>query len=413
MDRVILHCDLNSFYASVEELFHPNYHNKPLAVGGSSADRHGIILAKNQLAKTFKVKTAEPLWLAKQKCPDLIICPPNFDVYMKYSKLVQAIYQKYTNKIESFGIDECWLDISDSYHLFGSPKHCAFMIKEEIKATLGLTISIGISFNKVYAKLGSDLSGIDEVTYLNRNNKEILIYPLAVGNLLFVGTNTNKKLKSFGVNTIGDLAQCSNNFLDKNFGKIGRLIKTYALGNDNSEVTNVNYNDTVKSISHSTTTSIDMENYQDGLAIFTTLAQAIASRAKSKGLKGSVVAINYRYANLKNYTYQMSLNTPTNLSKVIYEKAKLLLKKHWTTQQPLRSIGITLKNLTFENDFAQVNLFSEEDSDKDYLLDKTLDNIRNKYGFNKITYANAQLNNKSKDTKNITDPKIDIVGWLK
>ena len=233
MDRIILHCDLNCFYASVELLSHPDLRDVPVAVCGDPSSRHGIILAKNEPAKQFGVKTAETIWQAKKKCPDLVLLPPHHDLYREYSKKVNAIYDEYTDLVEPFGIDESWLDVTHSLHLFGGDaKALADTLRQRMKRELGLTLSVGISFNKVFAKLGSDYKKPDATTLISRENWKEIVWPLPVGDLLYVGGAARKLLKQYGVETIGQLAGCKQDMLEALMGKMGVQLYEFANGLD-------------------------------------------------------------------------------------------------------------------------------------------------------------------------------------
>ena len=236
MERVIFHCDLNNFYASVECLHHPQYRNIPMAVGGDVEKRHGIILAKNMLAKKAGVTTGEALWQAMQKCPNLTIVKPNFSLYLRFSRLVREIYADYTDRIESFGIDEVWMDVTESVKLFGDPVELANTIRQRIKEEVGITASIGVSFNKVFAKLGSDYKKPDATTVITRDNMEQVVFPLPVEDLLYVGRATTQKMHLMGIMTIGDCARTDVGLLKRRFGKWGEYLWRFANGLDNSPV---------------------------------------------------------------------------------------------------------------------------------------------------------------------------------
>ena len=222
LNRTILHSDMNNFYASVECLYNPKLRGKPLAVGGDAEARHGIILAKNYEAKRFGVQTGEALWQAKQKCRELIIVEPHYDKYIRFSQMAREIYGEYTDQVESFGLDECWLDVTGSEKLFGTGRQIADQIRERIKFELGITASVGVSFNKVFAKLGSDMKKPDATTVIPPDSFREKVWPLPVNELLYVGRATHRKLHTYGVNTIGDLAKADVNFLKLVFGKVGR-----------------------------------------------------------------------------------------------------------------------------------------------------------------------------------------------
>ena len=206
VDRVILHIDMNNFYASVETLYDPSLKDIPMAVGGDKERRHGIVLAKNMLAKAKGVKTAEALWEAERKCPGIKFVPPHFERYAKYSRLAKEIYMQYTDMVESFGLDECWLDVSESANLFGGGKKIAEEIRAAVKKEIGITVSVGVSWNKIFAKLGSDMKKPDAVTEITEENYRDLVWRLPVEELLYVGRATKNKLNKRGVYTIGQLA---------------------------------------------------------------------------------------------------------------------------------------------------------------------------------------------------------------
>lgn len=263
MDRVIIHSDANCFYASVEMLYHPEFAGKPLAVGGDPEARHGIVLTANYIAKKHGVKTGMALWQARQACPDVIFVPPRMDLYLKLSSMLREIYGEYTDKIEPYGCDEAWLDVSDSSSLKGDGRKIAKEISARVKKELGITVSEGISWNKIYAKLGSDYKKPDAITEFNRENYKSLIWKLPVSDLLYVGRSTNRTLSKYGIHTIGDLACTDPDFLMKQFGKMGLVIHSFANGWDESPVAPEGYSAPIKSIGNSTTTPRDLENDLD------------------------------------------------------------------------------------------------------------------------------------------------------
>lgn len=388
MDRIILHCDLNNFYASVAEIYRPECKNGPMAIAGNPKNRQGIILAKNKLAKEYGIKTAETIWQAKKKCPNLVLIEPNFKLYNIYSKSVYKIYEKYTDKIESFGIDECWLDISDSYQLFGSIKHCAFLIKEEIKKELGLTISVGISYNKIYAKLGSDISRNDEITLIDHDNQEDIVYPLKANQLLYVGERCYEKLTRLNIYTIGDLTKADPKLIMLYFKESGLSLISNAKGENKSPVRHKNDKPIAKSITKSTTTANDMISYDEVFSTLSLLAQSVASTCKKNSAYGCTITINYKTTDLKNHSLQKSLDKPTNIYSDIYNIGKELFKANNTMEKPIRSIGIGLKNLIYGEVVNQLSIFDDlEKSEKTVVLENTLDSIKSKYGNTSIYYA--------------------------
>lgn len=385
MDRVILHCDLNSFYASVECLHHPEYRNIPMAVGGDVEKRHGIILAKNQLAKKAGVTTGEALWQALQKCPNLVLVKPNFSQYLRFSRMVREIYSEYSDKIESFGIDEVWIDVTESVHLFGTPKELADMIRERVKLELGVTISIGVSFNKVFAKLGSDYKKPDATTEITRANMEQIVWPLPIEDLLYVGRATAQKLHLLGIYTIGDCANIESVVLKRRLGKWGDYLWRFANGMDNSPVMIQNYEPMVKSIGNSTTCPRDLRNLQDVKIVTYVLAESVAARLKEAHLVAQVISIGVRDINLKGYTRQIKLSQATHLSDDIAQAAMDLFEKNVDFSTPLRSIGVKTSDLSVMETPVQLDLFTDQKAHQRSLdLENTLDVIRERYGFGSV-----------------------------
>lgn len=411
MDRIILHCDLNCFYASVEMLYHPETRHLPVAVAGNPEKRHGIILTKNPLAKSYGIKTAEAIWQAKAKCPNLIIYPPDYRKYLKFSFLVKKIFSEYTDKVESFGIDEAWLDITHSYHLFGSPYHTAYLIKERIKEELGITLSIGLSYNKVLAKLGSDYKKYDCIVVINRANKAQIVDPLPVSDLLFVGRSTTAKLNHFKIFTIGQLANTDYKFLHKIFGKIGPILHAYANGLECSEVTAHSDSELVKSIGNSSTTVIDMSCYQEAYLVLSVLSQSVASRLKKQGLKGICISVSIRTKDLEHSSFQTTLIQPTWLYREILTTGFTLLKKNYQMVKPLRSIGISISKLVSAHNYEQLDLFDQQKKEHQLTLDLTLDSIRQRFGYHCINYASLKVNQDLTDFNPKEEHVIFPTGW--
>ena len=307
MDRVIIHSDANCFYASVEMLYHPEFAGKPLAVGGDPEARHGIVLTANYIAKKHGVKTGMALWRARQACPDVIFVPPRMDLYLKFSSMLREIYGEYTDKIEPYGCDEAWLDVSDSISLKGDGRKIADEISVRVKKELGITVSEGISWNKIYAKLGSDYKKPDAITEFNRENYKSLIWKLPASDLLYVGRSTNRTLSKYGIHTIGDLACTNPDFLLKTLGNMGLVIHSFANGWDESPVATEGYSAPIKSIGNSTTTPRDLENDLDVQIIFMALAESVSARLRKHGFKCNTVAISIRDNSLYHFSRQMHL----------------------------------------------------------------------------------------------------------
>lgn len=411
-ERVILHSDCNCFYASVEELHHPELHGLPIAVAGDPENRHGIILAKNQLAKKQGVKTAEAIWEAKQKSPGLVIIPPNYPLYQKFSRMAREIYYSYTDRVEPFGLDESWCDVTGSVHLFGSGEEIAQEIRQRIKRELGITVSIGVSWNKIFAKFGSDYKKPDAVTCITRENYRKIVWEKPVGDLLYVGRSTEKKLRKKGIDTVGRLAQAPVEDLRLWLGKMGEILWTFANGLDISEVKcfdpNLNDNDReIESIGNSITTPRDLFNLDEVKLVLYMLTESVAMRTREAGFKCKTFAISVRDKNLMSFTRQQKLENPTNITKEMAEAALHLFKKNYnfSEQSAIRSLGVRAMNLTPEKIPIQLNLFTDEERRiKQENLDKTMDGLRHRFGNNSVRRA-ITLG----DTMSELDPKRDNV----
>ena len=379
MDRVILHIDMNNFYASVETLYDPSLRDIPMAVGGDKERRHGIVLAKNMLAKAKGVKTAEALWEAERKCPGIRFVPPHFDRYAKYSRLAKAIYMQYTDMVESFGLDECWLDVTGSTRLFGSGREIAEEIRARVKAELGLTVSIGVSFNKIFAKLGSDYKKPDAVTEFTRENFRKLVWPLDAAELLFVGKSTQAALRKYGLYTIGDVARADRKLLKKLLGKSGEQLSLYANGEDASPVMRVSEHSEVKSIGNSTTAIHDLRDDGEIRAELYMLSESVARRLREKGFCGYNVQLSVRKYNLETYQRQKMLDVAAADSESIFQAAYGLFKAHHTGES-IRSIGVRVSALA-PIEMAQCSLFGDvQRAQRRQRLETAVDFLRCKYG---------------------------------
>ncbi|MBQ8808225.1 MAG: DNA polymerase IV [Clostridia bacterium] len=391
MDRVILHCDCNGFFASVECVLNPHLKNVPMAVGGSVEARHGIILAKNELAKKYNIQTAETIFSAKKKCPDLVIVPPKHDLYEEYSQRVNEIYYEYTDQVEKFGIDESWLDVTGSQKLFGSGEEIAAELRRRIREEIGITISVGVSFNKVFAKLGSDYKKPDATTVISRENYKDIVYPLPVGDLLFVGKRTKEALSKLHIQTIGDLAQSDEKAVIKLLGKAGEMIHRYARGDDNSPV-DPHANDEVKSVGNGMTFRRDLCGEKDILCGISHLSESIAVRMRKKGVKCTVVQVTIKDPDLSSIQRQEKLDRPTNLAKEITHKAMEIVRHSWNMKNPIRMLTVTGSGIVSQDSAQQISFFDEEKNSRHENLEKTLDAIRDKYGKDSVKNANV-INN--------------------
>lgn len=378
MDRIILHSDCNSFYASVECLHRPEIRYKPVAVGGDVEQRHGIILAKNELAKRYQIKTGETLWQARQKCPELVIVPPRFELYQRFSHLCHEIYLDYTDQVEPFGLDECWLDVTAAG---ANGVNIAHKIRERIKFELGITVSIGVSYNKIFAKLGSDYKKPDAVTEISRANYREIAWPLPVGDLLYVGSATQRKLESYCKRTIGDLAATQEKTLRGWFGKWGSVLYAFANGFDISPVSRYEDRDVVKSIGNSTTTPRDLVDNEDVKIILYILADSVARRLREHGCKGRIISISVRNNQLCGFTRQHALANYTNITTEIVQAGMELFLKHYDWQHPIRSLGVSISELVSDVAPLQLDLFGQGmEQLKMEQLDITLDGLKKRFG---------------------------------
>ncbi len=378
-DRTVYLCDCDAFFASVEELYHPEFKQVPMAVCGNPENRHGIILAKNQLAKGFGVKTAETIGDARRKCPGLVLAKPHFERYVKYSKLAKELYYEYTDKVESFGMDECWLDVRGSERLFGTAEMIAEDIRKRVKSELNLTVSIGVSFNKVFAKLGSDYRKPDAVTVFGEENYKEIIWKMPAGDMLFVGPKTARNLAAYGIHTIGDIAQTDMSVLKKLCGRGGESMWYAANGLDNSPVAEIDEAEEIKSVGNSMTLPRDISEEAEVKAGFIDLAETVAHRLREKGKKCTEVQISIRSKDFEDIQRQTHINPPACDSKTLYTTAVALYRK----EKPdclIRGLGLRTGGL-IESDEGQCSLYPEEKSrERQQKLEETIDGLSEKYG---------------------------------
>lgn len=393
MERIIFHCDLNGFYASVELLSHPDLRDVPMAVCGDPHSRHGIILAKNEPAKKFGVQTAETIWQAKKKCPDLVLLPPHHGLYHEYSKKVNAIYDEYTDLVEPFGIDESWLDVTHTLHLFGGDARAlADQIRTRIKQELGLTVSVGISFNKVFAKLGSDYKKPDATTVISQENWKEIVWPLPVGDLLYVGGAARKLLKQYGVSTIGQLAACSEDMLETLMGKMGSQLYEYANGLDSAPVRSRYDAEPVKSVGNGTTFPRNLTTQEQVHAGIAMLADSVATRLRHYGLYAGGIQVTIRDPDFHDRSRQCQMSAPTHLIRDLTETATDLVHQLWKPPTPIRAMTITAIHLVPEGEaYEQVDLFTPvPKKEKQEKLEGAMDQIRKKYGNSAILFGAAK-----------------------
>ena len=380
--RVILHCDCNSFFASVETALNPAYKNVPMAVCGSEEDRHGIVLAKNELAKKYNIKTAETVYSARKKCPELVIAAPHYEEYSKFSKRVNEIYSRYTDMVEPFGIDESWLDVTASKKLFGTGLEIAERIRREVKEEIGITVSIGVSFNKVFAKLGSDYKKPDAITVISEENFKEIVFPLPVSDLLFVGKKTTDQLQNIGIRTIGDLASVTESLLSKKFGKMGEQLYKYANGLDDSPVSPEH--EDAKSVGSGFTFRHDLVTREECRVGIEYLADDIGRRLRKQGMKCETVQLSIKDEYLRVVQRQRPQNPPTDIARLIADTAYSILIDEWPEGKPVRMLTVTASNLVRTDTFAeQIDMFGNEDFEervKSKKREETIDKIRQKHG---------------------------------
>lgn len=394
MDRIILHCDMNGFFASVELLDYPELKNQPMAVCGSPENRHGIILAKNEIAKGYGVVTAETLWQARKKCPDLQIVPPHHDKYRHYSKLINQIYLRFTDMVEPFSVDESWLDVTASQNLFGTGKEIADTIRKTVRKELGLTLSAGVSFNKIFAKMGSDYKKPDATTVITKENYKSILWPMDIRALFFVGKATAKKLEDCGIKTIGELALSDKKTVSALLGKQGGVIHDYANGLDMTPVLRYGQMEKVKSVGNGTTFRRNLQNMEDIHTAVTGLSDTVASRLRKHKRKAFGVKVDIKDPDLKVISRQQQLDNPTNLAETIADTAMQIIGRSWKLRDPIRMLTITAINLCDENQAQQLSLFSEENilTEKGEKVERTMDAIREKFGDEAISFGSV-INN--------------------
>ncbi len=376
-----MHCDLNNFYASVECVLNPYYDGLPLAVCGNPEKRHGIVLAKNMLAKKAGVTTGEPIWQSKQKCPNIVFVSPHFEHYVEYSNKVRQIYETFTDKVESFGLDECWLDVTHSLKLFCTDgKGLADKIRETVKKETGLTLSVGVSFTKVLSKLGSDLKKPDATTVLSRENYMSVIGSLPPSDLIMIGSKTSEKLHKLNIHTIYQLSKADRGMLKEHFGIIGGYLVDSAMGIEREDVKNYYDKRIPKSVSNGTTTPRDMTSMQDAKTVIYALCELVAVRMRKFNLVANGISLSIKYANLEGISKHKSLDFPTSNASDLADAAVKLLSQMHAFPAPLRAITVGAIRLE-DKSVKQLNIF---DDDREERLEESVDKIRSRYGYDSI-----------------------------
>lgn len=404
MDRTILHCDMNNFYASVECMLNPTLKGHPVAVGGDVENRHGIILAKNYEAKKFGIQTGEALWQAKQKCPKLIIVPPHYEEYLKYSRLAHSIYAQYTDLVEPYGMDEVWMDVTSSTKVFGNGEQIANQLRERIKYELGLTISVGVSFCKVFAKLGSDMKKPDAVTVIPKDSFREIIWDLPASDMIGVGRATEKLLSSYGIHTIGELANAYPDLIQRKLGKNGMVLLAFANGEDRSKVAPQDYEPPMKSIGHGITTMQDLENNAEVWNIMLALTQDIGHKLREYNKNAAGVAIYIRDNQLHVKQWQCQLPVRTHSAAIIAKEVYRLFERTYSWEYPIRSVTVRAINLCSQDLPEQLGFFSDAAAvERKEKLETAIEDIRRRFG--KYSIQPACL---CQDIKMPTDREVEL-----
>lgn len=398
MEPIILHSDMNNFYASVEILYDPSLKSKPVAVTGDEEARHGIVLAKNDLAKRFGVRTGQVLWEARRQCPELVCVPAHYERYLHFSALAKDIYVSYTDQVEAFGLDECWLDVTGSTNLFGEGVAIADAIRARIRRESGLTVSVGVSYNKVFAKLGSDMKKPDATSVITPENFRETAWRLPVSDLLYVGPATTRKLAQFGIHTIGALAQADKDFLYSLLGKNGVMLHRFANGQDRSGVRRYYTVPPMKSIGNSTTAPRDLISEDDVKITLMALCESVAARLREQSCVCTIITVGIRTNDLTSYNRQLKLPRSTDSTLTVWEAAMDIFRHSHTSGQPVRSLSIQVSGLVPADEMTQLSLFPEDqNAQRRADIDRTIDRIREKHGYFSIRRAVT-----------LVDPALDL-----
>lgn len=416
MERWIIHSDINHCYAQIEEMMYPELRNVPMAVGGHEEDRHGIILAKNDLAKKYHIKTGESLRDAFQKCPELLIVPPHYDDYLFYTEEVKRIYREYSDKVESFGLDEAWIDITGTEKLFHkTAMELAEEIQRRVFKELGLTVSMGLSFNKVFAKLGSDLDKKQGLAVITRDNFKDMVFPLPVADILYIGKATSSQLNERNIYTLGDLALSSKEYIKSFLGKNGEMVWLFANGYDTLSVNSSQQ--VIKSVGNGITAKHDIHTIEEAKIVLSMLAESVAKRLRQSNKLGSVISIGMRYKDLQGLSRQKRVDTPTNIAQEILDMVMILLRDNWNMAIPLRSLSISVSSLVEKETYAyQMSLFNtanEEDRYEQLHLEEIIQEIKERWGEKSIKYGHSLLDEELSDFSTQLGMDIHPPGFLR
>lgn len=405
MSRVILHCDINSCFASIEAALNPKLKGKALVVGGSERDRHGIVLAKSEEAKAYGIKTAETLYEARKKCPHLVVVPPQYGEYLKVSKAAQEIYYRYTNQVEPFGLDECWLDVTGSTHLFGSGKKIADELREVFISELDVTISCGVSFNKIFAKLGSDFKKPNATTCIYEETFREQVWPLHCSELMGIGRATTKKLASRAIYTLGDFAEASPHMIKRLLGKPGVELWHFVNGRDFSRVKPAELGVPVKTVGNGTTCVENLVGEEEVWRVMYALSQNVSRRLRSYELEARGVQITIRESDLQFKQWQAPLPLPTQCAKEIASAAHGLFKSVYSWEKEVRAVTVRAINLRQDSLPIQLNMFSNFfEHERLDVIEKTMLAVKARFGPQSIMPASLLAQNK------IPSAELDHVG---
>ena len=416
MERWIIHSDINHCYAQIEEMMYPELRNVPMAIGGHEEDRHGIILAKNDLAKKYHIKTGESLRDAFQKCPELLIVPPHYDDYLFYTEEVKRIYREYSDKVESFGLDEAWIDITGTEKLFHkTAMELAEEIQRRVFKELGLTVSMGLSFNKVFAKLGSDLDKKQGLAVITRDNFKDMVFPLPVADILYIGKATSSQLNERNIYTLGDLALSSKEYIKSFLGKNGEMVWLFANGYDTLSVNSSQQ--VIKSVGNGITAKHDIHTIEEAKIVLSMLAESVAKRLRQSNKLGSVISIGMRYKDLQGLSRQKRVDTPTNIAQENLDMVMILLRDNWNMAIPLRSLSISVSSLVEKETYAyQMSLFNtanEEDRYEQLHLEEVIQEIKERWGEKSIKYGHSLLDEELSDFSTQLGMDIHPPGFLR
>lgn len=388
MNRVILHSDMNACYASIEAKLNPALKGIPMAVAGNPANRHGIILAKSEKAKKMGVKTGEPIWQAMSKCPDLTIVPPHYEEYLRHSKMARALYYEYTNQVEPFGLDECYLDVTGSVHLFGSGEEIAEEIRKRMKEEIGISVSVGVSFCKIFAKLASDMKKPDATTVISEKNFREKVWPLPVRDLVGIGPATERKLNKIGIFTLGDISQTPIKLMKNLLGVNGVYLWQYCNGIDIRPVVDRDHKEAIKSIGNSSTTRRDLNSDEEVFNVLQELSFSVSRRLREAELEAMGVEVFVRNSELQSFNFSKKINMASQSSIILVREAMEIFKEKYRWAFPVRAVGIRAINLRSQGGGSQMDVFlNHEKFQKSEDVDTALYKIRKKYGKNSITFA--------------------------